>query len=80
MQISALLLVLVAIVCTVRAFPGGAPSGACNNLRPSAANHGQPQSGPNPYSIDLSPFDDGNGGYKYVAGATYTRKNYSIYS
>ena len=45
------------------AFPGGAPSQACSTLTPSHSSF-QPQISNNPYKIDLSVFDDGNGTYQ----------------
>ena len=73
--VSTLLLVFAAIYAA-DAFPSGAPQGACVTLSPDPNQHGsQPQTSPVPYSIDLSPFDDGAGGYQYTPGNTYTCKN-----
>ena len=50
-------------------FSTGAPREACTTATP---NHpATPQNITNPYSIDLSAFDDGGGGFTYLPGKTY---------
>lgn len=49
--------------------PGGAPSIACQALRPHHLH--SPQSRPVPYVVDLSNLADGNGGFSYIPGESY---------
>ena len=65
---------VAASIYLVDALPGGAPTGACDNLTPSPSAHGAPQTSVSPYVIDLTQFDDNNGSFVYVPGRTYTRK------
>ena len=67
---------VAASIYLVDAFPGGAPSGACDNLTPSPSFHGAPQASDSPYVIDLTQFGDGStsGSLVYTPGKTYTRK------
>ena len=59
----------------VKGFPTGAPAGACGDLTPDISQHGaQPQFGQVPYEVDLTPLSDGNNGYEYEPGETYTCK------
>ena len=68
--------VLAASIYLAGALPGGAPSTACSNLNPSAGHgSGGAQTDAVPYVFDLSQFDDGNGGYEYTPGQSYTRKH-----
>ena len=71
---------LVCIALAVEGRSGGAPAAACDTLAPDVSLHGaQPQtSASNPYSIDISAFDDGNGGFEYTLGETYTCKLYFV--
>ena len=63
------LLLLVSTVVPVISFPTGAPLEACSTVTP---NHpATAQTSTNPYSIDLSVFDDGSGGFTYLPGRTY---------
>jgi len=63
--------VFVASVCLVQANSAGPPSSACSSLTPG---HGTRQTSTVPYQIDLAQFSDGNGGYEYTPGQTYTRE------
>ena len=74
MSLVSTLVLLFAAVYTADANSGGAPIGACGGLTPSHSGN-TAQTSAVPYSIDLSPFDDGSGGYQYTPGTTYTRKN-----
>ena len=70
MSVATATFLFLAGLLAAEAFPGGAPSGACATLTPS---HGpNSQSSTVPYSIDLTPFSDGAGGYQYTPGETYT--------
>ena len=72
------MLLAVASIYTVHARSTGAPASTCDNLTPKAEKHGaQPQNSTSPYNINLTVFADGIGGYEYVPGQTYTRKNYT---
>ncbi len=54
-------------------FSSGAPSQACSTLTPDPGGHqAAPQAGVPPYEVDLSALDDGNSGFEYEPGATYT--------
>lgn len=64
--------VFVASICLVRASPGGPPASACPTLTPNHGTGGQTSAVP--YQIDLAQFSDGNGGYEYTPGQTYTRE------
>ena len=52
--------------------PEGAPASACSTLTPQ--HPGSSQTSPIPYSIDLSPFDDGLGNFSYIPGLAYDCK------
>ena len=64
------LVAVISIISLADARSGGAPREACDALRPQHVSI-SPQSDEVPYSIDLSPFADGNGGYQYTPGQTY---------
>jgi len=65
----AVVLLLVSTAVPVISFPTGAPLEACSTVTP---NHpATAQNSTNPYSIDLSVFDDGSGGFRYLPGRTY---------
>ena len=70
--------VLAASIYLAGAYSSGAPSQACNNLTPGHVSSGA-QTDAVPYVFDLSQFDDGNGGYEYTPGQSYTRKPQSGY-
>ena len=65
------LVVVISILSLADALPGGAPGAACDTLMPQHAGI-PPQTDAVPYSIDLSPFSDGNGGFQYTPGQQYT--------
>ena len=67
---------LISIALTVEGRSNGAPAEACDTLAPAVSGHlnAQPQATPNPYSVDISAFSDGNGGFEYNLGGTYTCK------
>lgn len=70
-----LILVVSAVACwsSVECFSAGPPVQACGTLSPLQAGHNAPaQTTPVPYEIDLSSLDDGNGGFAYVPGETYS--------
>ena len=75
MEAALVLLLLIASsgFLEVQARSGGAPVEACANLTPDPVAHGQPQTSPAPYRIDLAPLGAG-----YTPGQTYTRKE-SLY-
>ena len=66
----AVVLLLASCVGPALSFPTGAPREACTTATP---NHppATPQNTTNPYSIDLSVFDDGSGSFTYLPGRTY---------
>ena len=70
--------VLVALISAlqwthVTCFSGGAPDDACASLSPESADHNaQPDPTAVPFGFDLSPLDDGNGGFEYLPGVAYT--------
>ena len=64
---------LLAGIYAADAFGGGAPSSACDNLMPGHGSNTR-QTTEVPYGIILTQFSDGNGGYQYVPGQTYTCK------
>ena len=66
-----LLVLLTASLVAVNALPGGAPLGACESLTPGHGSN--PQQGPSPFSIDMSPFGN-ESHYYYIPGYQYTRK------
>lgn len=66
--------VLLALVASCTALPGGAPLPTCVDLTPQ---HGQtPQPNPSPYEIDISDFESSYGALAgqstYLPGAYYT--------
>lgn len=68
-----LLLILLTLSYQVESFPSGAPAGACSTLTPALPQHiDLPQTTPVPYEVDLVAFDDGNGGFFYLPGVTYS--------
>ena len=74
-----LFLTLVATPLSVHGFSTGAPADACTTL---TQQHGSnsPQTSTVPYTIDLSVFDDGAGGFVYVPGMSYQREeNHNLY-
>ena len=75
-QIKSLFIVVsYCFLYAVESLPNGAPTQACDTLSPDPGPHGAlPQTTPVPYSIDLSPFADGSGGYSYQPGETYNCK------
>ena len=68
------LVLLLAGIYAADALPGGAPAGACDNLRPSHRGNA-PQMTNVPYMINLSQFSVGNDSYQYIPDRTYTRMN-----
>ncbi len=73
-----LLTILYSIIYRVECRSSGAPSEACATLSPNPTAHGaQPNTGPVPYIIDLSDFDEGDNVLEYQPGATY-QSNYYI--
>lgn len=64
----AVVLVLL-VVSPALSFPTGAPPEACSTV--TAGHLNRPQTLTSPYSIDLSVFDDGSGGFRYLPGMTY---------
>ena len=67
------LVLLTSVATRVHTLPSGAPAAACDTL---TQQHGgvTPQTSPIPYQIDLSPFDDGDGGFAYEPGRAYECK------
>ena len=70
MRFVSALVVIVACIYVADALSGGPQERACATLTPEHSNAAQTNAVP--YSIDLSPFDDGDGGYEYTPGQTYT--------
>ena len=71
LQMALLVVFLLSVVVgVVNAFPSGAPAAACDTLTPQ---HGtSSQNSPVPYVINMDQFSDGNGGFWYTPGQTYT--------
>lgn len=72
------LLVSAAYWSDVSCFPSGAPGLACQSLTPLLAAHtdGPQTSSTSPYSVNLTALDDGNGGFAYIPGVSYSCMQY----
>ena len=68
-------LLLSVVVGGTNALRTGAPSSACDTLTPQ---HTTPQTSAVPYVINMDQFSDGNGGFRYTPGQTYTCEFISI--
>ena len=64
-------LLLISNAPSVHPYPTGAPQQACMTATPNHPAALAPQTSTNPYSIDLSVFDDGSGSYSYLPRRTY---------
>ena len=69
-------LVTASILSTVECNAAGPPGAACAPLSPLQSAHlnAPAQTVPVPYTVDLSALSDGNGGFSYEPGMTYTRE------
>ena len=67
------LVAVISLISLADARSAGAPAAACDTLMPQHSGL-SPQINAVPYSINLSPFDDGTGVYKYTPGQIYTRE------
>ena len=63
-------LLLSVVVGGANAVRTGAPAAACDTLTPQ--HPGSPQSSTVPYVINMDQFSDGDGGFWYTPGQTYT--------
>jgi len=61
---------LSVVVGGANALRTGAPAEACDTLTPQ--HTGSPQSSTVPYVINMDQFSDGDGGFWYTPGQTYT--------
>ena len=67
------LLFSATLLCEVECLSSGAPAAACQTLTPLLPQHIEPpQTSQVPYEVDIAALDDGNDGFSYVPGETYT--------